>query len=181
MHVVFLYGPPAVGKLTIAKELQNRLGYKLLHNHMLINIFEDIFSYDHPAQTMLVREFRLRIIEECIKYNLDLILTSGSAGDPGLFEYYDKVIDTVENSGGELAMVHLTADANTLLTRVEDFSRKEYGKNFGRKEMEEIISKYSSIFDKYPDLEHLTINTRDTLASNAAEQIIGYYHLQPAQ
>lgn len=177
MHVVFLYGPPAVGKLTIAKELQRRLGYKLLHNHMLINMFEGIFSYDHPAQTKLIREFKLRIIEECIRYDVNLILTSGSAGDPALFDYYDKVIETIQKNGGELAMVHLTADANTLLTRVEDFSRKENGKNFGRKEMEEIISKYSSIFDKYPDLEHLTINTRDTTVVDAATQIINYYHL----
>ena len=48
MHVVFLYGPPAVGKLTIAQELQKKLGYKLLHNHLLISVFDNIFDFHDP-------------------------------------------------------------------------------------------------------------------------------------
>jgi tRNA uridine 5-carbamoylmethylation protein Kti12 len=32
MKLIFLYGPPAVGKLTVAQELVTLTGYKLFHN-----------------------------------------------------------------------------------------------------------------------------------------------------
>ena len=34
MKHLFLYGAPAVGKLTVAKELADLTGYKLFHNHL---------------------------------------------------------------------------------------------------------------------------------------------------
>ncbi|MEO1956129.1 MAG: AAA family ATPase, partial [Gammaproteobacteria bacterium] len=34
MKVIFLYGPPASGKLTIAKKLADKTGISLFHNHL---------------------------------------------------------------------------------------------------------------------------------------------------
>lgn len=179
MNLIFLYGPPAVGKLTIAKCLQNKLGYKLLHNHMIINIFEDIFDYDHPARNRLVREFRLRIIEEAVKDDLDIIITAGMAGSKTLFEYYTKIIETVEKNNGHIFLVHLVADEKVLIERVDDDFRKMYGKNFGQKEMREMLNKYSNIFDKYPLRDHLEIDTSHKSAVAAADEIINFYKLKP--
>ncbi len=177
MHVVFLYGPPAVGKLTVAKELQKKLGYKLLHNHLLISVFDSIFDFHNPARKILTREFRMRLVEEAIKQNINLIITSGSAGSPTLFEYYKELIRLVHEKGGKLAMVQLTADPETLLSRVDDKFRKKHGKQFGRQELAEILSQPKFVFDKYPDLDHLTINTAKTSVEDAASKIITHYHL----
>lgn len=177
MHVVFLYGPPAVGKLTIAQELQKKLGYKLLHNHLLISVFDSIFDFHDPVRKVLTREFRMRLVEEAIKENIDLIITSGSAGSPTLFDYFSDLITLINEKGGKLAMVHLTADSNTLLSRVDDEFRKIHGKNFGQEEMKKILAQERFVFDKYPDLEHVTIDTSTTSAKDAAAEIIAYYHL----
>ncbi len=177
MHVVFLYGPPAAGKLTIAQELQKKLGYKLLHNHLLISVFDSIFDFHDPVRQVLTREFRMRLVEEAIDSNIDLIITSGSAGSLTLFEYYTELIRLVNEKGGKLAMVQLTADAETLLSRVDDEFRKVHGKNFGQKEMKEILSKEHFVFDKYPDLKHPTINTSTTSVNDAAMEIITHYRL----
>jgi shikimate kinase len=37
MPIVFIYGPPAAGKLTVAKELSAVTGYKLFDNHVTID------------------------------------------------------------------------------------------------------------------------------------------------
>ncbi|CAN5226302.1 AAA family ATPase [soil metagenome] len=177
MHVIFLYGPPAVGKLTIALELQKKLGYKLLHNHLIIDLFDHLFDFHNPSRRVLTREFRMRIVEEAIKNNIDLIITSGSAGSPTLFDYYKDLIELIEKAGGELSMVHLTADPDTLLSRVDDEFRKEHGKKFGQKEMHEILAQPKYVFDKYPDLEHQTIDTSKFQPDQAAQQIIDHYHL----
>jgi len=34
MKLVFIYGPPAVGKLTVANALAKVTGFKVFHNHL---------------------------------------------------------------------------------------------------------------------------------------------------
>ncbi len=38
MQPVWIHGPPAAGKLTVAKELQSKHGFKLFHNHLAVDI-----------------------------------------------------------------------------------------------------------------------------------------------
>ena len=41
-----VYGPPAVGKLTVAKEIAARTGYRLVHNHVSIDPVLSILGWD---------------------------------------------------------------------------------------------------------------------------------------
>ena len=43
---VLIIGPQAVGKMTIGQELAKITDYKLLYNHMTIEIVRKIFDYD---------------------------------------------------------------------------------------------------------------------------------------
>src|SRR6267143_5855604 len=161
MKLIFLYGPPAVGKLTIAKILAKKIGYKLLHNHLLVNPIAEVFPFENPANRLLVREFRLRILEEAVKSDINVITTFGIAGsDP--FSHIRKVIHTVELHKGEIYLVHLVADQETILKRVEDQSRKEHGKNLSKEKLQEILNDNQDIFQKYPEKEHLSMNTVET-------------------
>ena len=40
-----LYGPPAVGKLSVAQALAARTGFRVLHNHLLINLASALFEF----------------------------------------------------------------------------------------------------------------------------------------
>ncbi len=46
MQLVFLYGPPGVGKYTIGLELAARTGFRLLHNHLTVNLVSAVFERD---------------------------------------------------------------------------------------------------------------------------------------
>ena len=37
MKLVVLHGPPAVGKLTVARELARLTGWRLFHNHLVVD------------------------------------------------------------------------------------------------------------------------------------------------
>lgn len=42
--LVFIYGPQAVGKMSVGIQLKKLLGYKLLYNHQTIDIAESLFD-----------------------------------------------------------------------------------------------------------------------------------------
>jgi shikimate kinase len=176
MKLIFLYGPPAVGKLTIAKLLEQKIGYKLLHNHLIVNPIAEVFPFANPSNRLLVREFRLRIFEEAVKSDINLIATFGIAGnDP--FDHVADIIDTVESHKGKICLVHLTADQETILDRVEDKSRKDHGKNLSKEKLQEILKDNQDMFHKYSKKEHLSVNTKDTNPEEAVQKILAYYKL----
>ena len=45
MKLVILYGPPAVGKLSIAQALAARTGFRVLHNHLLMDLSHALFGW----------------------------------------------------------------------------------------------------------------------------------------
>src|SRR5262252_4752756 len=45
MRLVVLCGPPGVGKLSVARELAGRSGYRLFHNHLTVDLLESLFEF----------------------------------------------------------------------------------------------------------------------------------------
>jgi hypothetical protein len=48
MELVFIYGAPAVGKLTVGLELAALTGFKVLHDHLTVNPLVAIFERNSP-------------------------------------------------------------------------------------------------------------------------------------
>src|ERR1022692_3590515 len=63
MKLVFLYGPPAVGKLTVAKELSKLTGYRVFHNHLTVDLMETLFGWGTPRFSDFLTRYRLELLE----------------------------------------------------------------------------------------------------------------------
>ncbi|MBC8077907.1 MAG: hypothetical protein H7Y32_17655, partial [Chloroflexales bacterium] len=48
MDFVLIFGPPAVGKMTVGHELARPTGLKLFHNHMTIDLVLPFFPFGTP-------------------------------------------------------------------------------------------------------------------------------------
>ena len=48
MKLVLIFGPQAVGKMTVGQELAKITWLKLFHNHMTIDLVSNFFSYNSP-------------------------------------------------------------------------------------------------------------------------------------
>jgi hypothetical protein len=68
--LVFIVGPPAVGKMTVGYELAAQTGLKLFHNHQTIELVLEFFPFGTAPFNRLVREFRRRIFEEVAESDL---------------------------------------------------------------------------------------------------------------
>ena len=62
MKALFLYGPPAVGKLTIAQALAAKTDYKLFDNHAS-DLAHGLFSRDQQAFGNVVKGIRRLVFE----------------------------------------------------------------------------------------------------------------------
>ena len=48
MRLIYLHGPPAAGKYTIATELAARAGCGVFHNHQTIHVARSFFEFGSP-------------------------------------------------------------------------------------------------------------------------------------
>ena len=60
MDFIIIFGPQAVGKMTVGEELAKKTGYKLFHNHMTIDLVLQFFSWEEGQD--LVYDFREKIL-----------------------------------------------------------------------------------------------------------------------
>ena len=71
MKLVIIFGPQAVGKMTVWHELEKITGLKLFHNHMTIELVSKYFSYGTPTGKRLVKLFREENFEEVVNSDLE--------------------------------------------------------------------------------------------------------------
>ena len=72
-----IIGPQAVGKMTVGQELAKITGYKLLYNHMTIEMVRLIFDYDKEAFRKMNSIIRYEIFKEFSKSNGKGIIFTG--------------------------------------------------------------------------------------------------------
>ena len=118
MHLVVIFGPPAVGKMTIGRRVVERTGFRLLHNHALIEPLLEVFDYGTPPFDRLLREMRQRVVEEAAAFGTDLVLTYvwGLELEEDVEELSQQIAPYVDR-GATISFVELAADLQTRLGR----------------------------------------------------------------
>ncbi|MCT8138536.1 AAA family ATPase [Anaerobacillus sp. CMMVII] len=119
MKFLLIFGPQAVGKMTIGHELEKITDLKLFHNHMTIELVTPFFSYGTEAGKRLVHKFRQEIFEEVSKSDLyGLIFTYVWAFDQKEdWDYVENVCNIFEARGGTIYFVELEADIEERIQR----------------------------------------------------------------
>ncbi|MEO6508863.1 MAG: AAA family ATPase [Patescibacteria group bacterium] len=175
MNLLFIYGAPGVGKLTVAQELSKLTGYKIAHNHLAQDLVTSIFEWKHPERKRLARKFRLELFEAAAKENISLITTYASVGE-GYNEFLDDIISSVERYNGHVYLVKLECSEKELHKRVINESRKKYNKlntiESVTEKMKEID--YSQLF---PQKKTFIIDNTSLSADKVAQMIVEHYKL----
>lgn len=119
MKLIVIFGPQAVGKTTVGRELEKITGYKLFHNHMTMDLVAPFFYYETDTFRRLVRSFRFQMFRAFAKSNLPgIIFTYALAfNTKSDFEFIEKVASIFEKEGGKVYFVELEASTKTRLRR----------------------------------------------------------------
>jgi hypothetical protein len=119
MKFVLLFGPQAVGKMTVGHELEKITDLKLFHNHMTIELVTPFFDYGTKEGSRLVSLFRQEIFEAVANSDLyGMIFTYVWAFDQQEdWDFVDKVCNLFESKGSEVFFVELEANLEERLDR----------------------------------------------------------------
>ena len=173
MKLIIIYGPPAAGKLTVAKEIATRTGFKVFHNHLSIDCVKPVFEFGTSGFWRVIGDVRDLVITEAMREGVNLIHTfcyEFEADD----RYFNKLIAAAENNSGEVHLVLLLCDDEQRRERISNESRVRIGKltdpdSVGRNNM--------NLTTPLPGRETLVIDTTYLQPEVAAQQIVEHYKL----
>lgn len=127
MKLVFIYGPVASGKLTIARELGRLTGYAVFHNHLIVDAVAAVFPFGTEQFVRLREGMWLDVMREAAKARRSLIFTF--APEPTVAEgFHKRVVEIVKAAGGSTHFVQLTVPVGVQEERLTAPSRAEFGK-----------------------------------------------------
>ncbi|MGO4548187.1 AAA family ATPase [Paenibacillus sp. 2TAB23] len=148
MKFVLVFGPQAVGKMTVGFELASKTELKLFHNHMTLEMLNPIFGFS--AETWRLSSlFRFEIFEAVAKSDMQgLIFTYVWAFDQQ--EDWDFVNETCrifESHGAEVYFVELAATLEERLERNKTPHRLEQKPS--KRNLEHSENELKASMDKY--------------------------------
>lgn len=178
MKLVVLYGPPAVGKLTVAQEVSRLTGIKLFHNHLTWNAVIALFAWRSEPFNRALPEVRRVLFREAAREDVDLIFTF--VFSLSRWEVGKTYFEAVEQHGGTVCPVHLYASPEVLEERVVGESRAEVGKMRSVEELRRYFEKVIDTGHPIPGRPSLELDTGRLTPAEAAEVVVTHYDLPKA-
>jgi hypothetical protein len=193
MRLLVIFGPPAVGKMTVGRAVAARSEFRLFHNHATIEPLLDVFDYGTPPFMTLMTEWRSRVVEEAAAFGTDLVFTfvwgleieADAAGMAALIAPY-------ADAGAEVAFVELVADLDTRLGRnrtehrlAEKKSKRDVDWSDGNlRELERHVmntvgasrTPAQDVLDRHP---HLVLDNSELSPDDAADLILAWLSRTP--
>ncbi|MHB0999021.1 MAG: shikimate kinase [Armatimonadota bacterium] len=174
MKLICIYGPPASGKLTVARELSSITGIKVFHNHLALDFAAGIFDWGMPAFWSVVESSIMLVLETAAKTDTDLIFTFVYSPEDDSF--IGNIVQTVEDHGGEVCFVQLSCTPEVLEERVLSPDRQQFKKISSVETLRDVMCK-RDIFASAP-YEGLQIDTCQMIPPEAARVIAVHFGLQ---
>ncbi|MBO0813264.1 MAG: hypothetical protein J2P23_14640 [Microlunatus sp.] len=175
MQLIFLHGPAASGKLTIARALERRLGYPVFHNHLTVDLVTTVFTFGSAPFVRLREQIWLSVISEAARTGQSLIFTFAPETTVEI-GFPDRVRAAVTDNGGRLCSVQVSVSRQAQEARIANASRAEFHKLTDVTLLRE--AHRNAIPVEQPDSD-LIIDTDHSDPDRSAETIIAHFDLRP--
>ncbi len=169
MKFIFIYGPPAAGKHTIAKPLAEQTGIALFHNHLVVDLVGSLFAFGTNPFARLREKLWLESFRAAIDQDLSLIFTFNpeSSVRPGLI---NDIFALFREANASIHVIELICSDKTIESRLGNESRSRFGKLTNVDIYRDAMSNGGFTFD-YHFEPGLTINTDQHSPESAVSEI----------
>jgi hypothetical protein len=128
MKLVFIYGLPATGKLTVAKELANITCYKLFHNHLVVDLLLSVFDFGSPPFIQLREDIWLSVFDQACRAQLPGLIFTFASEPTVRPTFIPEALRIVATAQGEINFIKLVCPLAELKRRIDSPSRLRYQK-----------------------------------------------------
>ena len=170
MKLIFLYGLPATGKLTIGEELARSTGYKLFHNHLAVDPLLSVFEFGSPPFVELRESFWLAVIERAARAHIPGLIFTFVPEHTVRPQFITNLIDLAARTHTEILAVELTCPIPELKQRLDTPSRRRFQK-LNSIELFDALHSTGALSSFPMPKPELTLDTSQLTPQEAAQRI----------
>ncbi len=168
MNVIFLYGPPGVGKLTVAQELAQITGYRLFHNHLTVDLVYAVFDFGTRPFIELREKIWMMVFQAAKEEGVSGLIFTFAPEESVPRHFIPDLIQLIEDDQNKMYFVELTCSPEALRKRIVNPSRSKYAKWMSS----EHVEKYYQRDDLIPPAVHARKLTIDNTTLSPREAAI---------
>jgi hypothetical protein len=178
MRLVFLHGLPGVGKLTVARELSRLSGFRVFHNHLVVDLVESLFDFGSAPFVELREELWLAVFKRAVAADLNGLIFTFAFDQTVRTNFIQNTREVIESAGGEVLFVELTCATDELERRIEHPDRQRFGKLSSVVQYRELQAQGAFVNPGIPQ-DRLVVDTTALPARDAASVIAGKLGVRP--
>jgi chloramphenicol 3-O-phosphotransferase len=173
VHLVFLHGPPAAGKLAVARALESRVRFPVFHNHLVVDLLTTVFPFGSEPFVRLREELWTSVLADAARTGVSLTFTFAPdvTVEPG---FPDRVLRLVESRGGLVHFVRLRVSPEEQERRIGSPARAEFHKLTSVDTLRRLRARREGV--EQPPVE-LDVDTDTTAPAEAAAAIADRFGL----
>jgi hypothetical protein len=145
MKLLFIYGRPAVGKLTVARAVAGLTGARLFHNHLTVNLVLSLYDFGTPGFVELRERIWTAVFDRALADRLPLLIFTFNPENTVPQSFIDGLFAKIEAGGGEVIPVELVASEAQIEARLGSESRRLDGKTLDARTYRELRGR--GVFD----------------------------------
>lgn len=170
MDLIFLYGLPSVGKLTVARELEKLTGFKVFHNHLTVDLVASLFEFGSESFINLREKIWLETFSEALTAKLNGLIFTFAPENTVSNEFPEQVRILFEKNNGNAIFIELKCENEELEKRLTDSSRQEFGKLNSLELFRQLYSQ--GVFDTPKITADYSVDTTQLSPKETATKII---------
>lgn len=178
MKLIFIWGPAASGKLTVARALSAQTGIALFHNHLVVDALLEKFRFGEPEFVRLREAMWMTVFDTAARSRQSLVFTFQPEPTVAA-DFADRVRAVIEDAGGEVKFVRLVVSRGEQERRIGSETRKEFRKLTSVELLRVLQDDFEASEAAMPPAD-LSIDTEQLPPEKAAQRIAAAFRLPAA-
>jgi adenylylsulfate kinase-like enzyme len=173
MKLIFIYGLPGSGKLTIGRELSALTGYRLFHNHLIVDLLLEVFEFGSPEFVELREKMWLQVFKCASDVNYEGLIFTFAPEKTVRQEFIERTLSQMHAAGDEVVFVELQCTHQEIENRLARDERRAYKKLVSLQQFRELMGAGIFAEPRMP-VPQLRIDTTQQAPGVSASMIASY-------
>jgi len=171
MRLVFLFGLPGSGKLTVAQELSARTGWKLFHNHLTVDLPLAVFPFGCKEFIELREQIWLSVLAAAAASEMPGLIFTFNPENTVRQSFIEQTLSLISKHSARAEFVEMLCEESALENRLDTPERRAYKKMLSVTDYRELRARNIFAFPAMP-APQMRVESPQQSRREAAVQIL---------